>query len=79
MVHAFFDHVLAVAIWHEMAGERAALKAEEKLWRQFLIRRLVLATLTWRRLALTVIAVAILGFSQRSSACDFNLSEGAWL
>jgi hypothetical protein len=32
-----------------------------------------------RTLALTVgIAAATLGFSPRSSACDFNLSEGVW-
>ena len=39
---AFFDHVLAVIIWHEMAhlagaDEPRAQRAEEDLWRQFIV------------------------------------------
>jgi hypothetical protein len=42
--HPFFDHVLAAVIWHEMAhidggDERAARKAEEELWKQYVIGR----------------------------------------
>ena len=43
---AFFDHVLAVIIWHEMAhlvgaDERGAQQAEEDLWQQFIVGRRV--------------------------------------
>jgi hypothetical protein len=43
---AFFDHVLAVIIWHEMAhldgaDERGAQRAEEDLWQQFIVGRRV--------------------------------------
>jgi hypothetical protein len=42
----FFDYVLAVIIWHEMAhldgaDERGAQQAEEDLWQQFIVGRRV--------------------------------------
>jgi hypothetical protein len=43
---AFFDHVLAVVIWHEMAhldgaDERTAQRVEEDLWSQYVVGRRV--------------------------------------
>jgi len=44
--HAFFDHVLAIVIWHEMAhldgaNEETAQRAEEALWMQYVAGRRV--------------------------------------